>query len=95
MPRYTCAIDTEAGDQGPYDAKQVQSSGNCPSAKLSDSDSDLAPDKRQGVKTRLLVQERLNRPAGAGGEAHYYGIATEELRYGYARDANRARDDSD
>ena len=32
---------------------------------------------------------------GAGGEAHYYGIATEELRYGYAGDANRARDDSD
>ena len=29
------------------------------------------------------------------GEAHYYGIATEELRHGYAGDANRARDDSD
>ena len=28
-------------------------------------------------------------------EAHYYGIATEELRYGYAGDANRARDDAD
>ena len=36
-----------------------------------------------------------NGPAGAGGEAYYYGIATEELRYGYAGDDNRARDDSD
>ena len=26
---------------------------------------------------------------------HYYGIATEKLRYGYAGDANRARGDSD
>ena len=55
VPRCTCAIDTEAGDQGPYDAKQVPSSGNCSSGKLSDSDSDLAPDKRRGVKTRLLI----------------------------------------
>ena len=55
MPQCTCAIDTEAGDQGPYDVKQVPSSGNCPSRKLSDSDSDLAPDKRRGVKIRLLV----------------------------------------
>ena len=53
-------------------------------------------------KTRSLVWERLKGPAGAGGEAHYYGIATEEQRYGYAGDANRAaramvraRDDSD
>ena len=28
-------------------------------------------------------------------EAHYCGIATEELRYVYAGDANCARDDSD
>ena len=42
----------------------------------------------------LGAPERVG-PAGAGGEAHYYGIATEELRYGYAGDANRARDDSD
>ena len=46
-------------------------------------------------KTRSLVWERLNGPsAGAGGEAHYHGIATEELRYGYAGyagDANRCR----
>ena len=28
--RCTCAIDTEARDQGPYDAKQVPSNGNCP-----------------------------------------------------------------
>ena len=35
------------------------------------------------------------RPAGAGGEAHYDGIATEELHYGYAGDVSRARDDSD
>ena len=63
--------------------------------KLSDSDSDLAPDKRQCVKTRSLVQERLNGPAGAGGDAHYHGITTEELRYGYADDANSARDNPD
>ena len=31
-------------------------------------------------------------PAGAGGKAHYYDITTEELRYGYACDAIRARD---
>ena len=54
-------------------------------------DSDLAPDKRRGVRTRLLVLERLNGPAGAGGKVHYYGTATEERRYGYAGDANRAR----
>ena len=87
MPRCTCAIDTEARDQGPYDAKQVPSSGNCPSGNLSDSDCDLAPDKRRCVKTRSPERTR--------GEAHYYGIASEELRYGYAGDANRARDDSD
>ena len=46
---------TESGDEGPYDAKQVPSSGNYLSEKLSDSDSDLAPDKRQYVKTRSLV----------------------------------------
>ena len=28
------------------------------------------------------------------GEAYYYSIVTEELRYCYAGDANRARDDS-
>ena len=55
VPRCTCAIDTQAGDQGPCDAKQVPSSGNCLSGRLSDSDSDLAPDKRRGVRTRLLV----------------------------------------
>ena len=92
MPKCTCAIDTEGGNQGPYDAKQVQSSGNYSSIKLSNPDCDLAPDKRRGVKTRSFVWERLNGPAGAGGEAHHYGIVTEELRYGYA---NRARDDSD
>ena len=37
----------------------------------------------------------LGAPERTGGEAHYYGIATEELRYGYAGDANSARDDSD
>ena len=97
MPRCTCAIDTEAGDQGPYDAKQVPSSGNSPSEKISDSDSDLVPDKRRCVKTRLLVYERLDGlgPAGAGGEAHYFDIATEELCYGYAGEANRARDGFD
>ena len=63
--------------------------------KLSDSDSDLAQDTRQYVKTRSLVKERLNGPAGAGKEAHYHGITTEELRYGYADDANSARDNSD
>ena len=94
MPRCACAVDTEAGDQGPYDAKQVPSSGNCLSGKLSDCDSDLAPDKRRYVKTRSLVCERLNGPAGAGVAAHYYGIATEELNYCYASDANPARDDS-
>ena len=57
---------------------------------LWDSDSDLAQDKQRCVKIRSLVQESLNGPAGAGGEAHYYGIATEELRCGYAGDANCA-----
>ena len=39
----------------------------------------------------------LGAPEWTSGEAHYYGIqrANEELRYGYAGDANRARDDSD
>ena len=48
-------------------------------------------------KARSSVQERLEGPAGAVGEAHYSGIATEELRHGYARDgeADRARDDFD
>ena len=55
VPRCACAIDTEAGDQRPYDAKQGPSSCICGSGELSDSDSDLAPVKRQCVKTRLLV----------------------------------------
>ena len=59
MPRCTCAIDTEAGDQGPYDAKQVPSSGNCLSGKLPDSDSDLDSDKCRSVKTRSLALKRL------------------------------------
>ena len=41
--------------QGPYDAKQVQSSGNYLPGKLSDSDSDLASDKCRCGKTRWLV----------------------------------------
>ena len=45
-------------------------------SQLSDWDSDLAQDKRQCVETLSFVLERLNGPAGAGGEAHYYGIAT-------------------
>ena len=45
-------------------------------------------------RTSWLVLLRKEKTAGAGGEAHYYCIATEELRYGYAGDANRARDDS-
>ena len=43
----------------------------------------------------LEARGRLNGPAGAGWEAHYYSIATEVLGYGYAGDANRARDNSD
>ena len=90
MPRCTCAIDTEAGDQGSCNEKQVPSSGNRLPGKLSDSDSDLDSDERRCAKTCLLVPERLNGPAGAGGEAHYNGIATEQLRYGYAGDASIA-----
>ena len=41
-----------------------------------------------GITPNALVP-RLNGPAGAGREAHYYSIATEELRYGY-RDAGDA-----
>ena len=37
----------------------------------------------------------LRAPERASREAHYCGIATEELCYGYAGDANRARDGSD
>ena len=37
----------------------------------------------------------LGAPERTSWEAHFYGIATEELRYGYAGDANRARDDSE
>ena len=47
-------------------------------------------------QTSLVVKERLNGPAAAGGKAHYYGIAIEELCwYGYDGDASRARNDSD
>ena len=37
------------------------------------------------------VQERLNEPARTGGETHF-GIVTEGLGYGYAGDANSAKD---
>ena len=37
----------------------------------------------------------LGAPEVTSGKAHYNGIATKEVRYGYAGDANRARDDSD
>ena len=56
-----------------------------PTATLTRTSSDVSTCT---VKTRSLVLERLNGPAGAGGEAHYYGIATEELCYGYTCDAN-------
>ena len=55
MLRCTCAINTEADDQGPYYSKQFPSSGNCLSGKLSDSYSDLAQDKHSYVKTRSVV----------------------------------------
>ena len=57
---------------------------------------------RQDSHVELGAPASLNGPAGAGGETHYYGIATEALRLqrcsgGYAGrgDANRVRDDSD
>ena len=57
VPRCTFAINTEGGDQGPYDASHVQSSGNYLSGLFSDSDpdSDLAPGDRRWVKTRSAV----------------------------------------
>ena len=87
MSRCTCASDTEAGEQGPYDAE------NCSSRKLSDSDSDLAQDTEAPRCQDSLLG--LGAPERTSWEAHNYGIATEELLYGYAGDANRARDDSD
>ena len=56
VPRCTCAIDTKTGDQGPYDVKQVPSSGNCLSGKLSDLTSTMP---RTSTDMSRLV-ERLN-----------------------------------
>ena len=49
--------------------------------------------KRRPMCQDLLVG--LGAPERTSGEAHYYGIANEDLCYCYAGDANRARDDSD
>ena len=43
----------------------------------------------------LGAPERTSRSCRAGGEAHYYCIATKELRYCNGGDAKRARDDSE
>ena len=67
MPRCTSAIDTVAGDQGPYDGDQGPYDAG-----------DQGP---YDLPASLGAQERTGRP-GAGGEAHCYCIATEEFNYG-------------
>ena len=60
VPRCTCAIDTEAGDEGPYDARQDPSSGKYLPGKLSDSDSDL-----NLTRTSADVSRLTHRPGSA------------------------------
>jgi len=50
-PWCTCAINTAAGDQVPYDLQYVSSQGTCHPGALSDPDNNLAPDKHRRGKT--------------------------------------------
>ena len=72
-----------------HQQKQVSVERQLSFRKLSDSDSDFASQMCQDLLVGLGAPERIS------GEAHNYGIATEELCYSYAGDANCARDDSD
>ena len=76
---------TEAGEHGPYDAKQVPSSGNFFPEKFRIS-TEAATLPLTSLKRRPMCQDLLV-GLGAPERTSRDGIATEELRYGYFGDA--------